>query len=82
MLAGKGLDLLNGMGRLGDLVKFAGIGDQVNVFVRGRQQAQALDAVPSIVRRPQTQQFQLRQLAAPAGTSAALFAAPLTPKSE
>lgn len=82
LLAGKGLDLLNGMGRLGDLVKFAGIGDQVNVFVRGRQQAQALDAVPSIVRRPQSQQFQLRQLAAPAGTSAALFAAPLTPKSE
>lgn len=82
LLAGKGLDLLNGMGRLGDLVKFAGIGDQVNVFVRGRQQAQALDAVPSIVRRPEAQQFQLRQLAAPAGTSAALFAAPLTPKSE
>lgn len=82
LLAGKGLDLLNGMGRLGDLVKFAGIGDQVNVFVRGRQQAQALDAVPSIVRRPQAQQFQLRQLAAPAGTSAALFAAPLTPKSD
>lgn len=82
LLAGKGLDLLNGMGRLGDLVKVAGIGDQVNVLVRGRQQAQALDAVPSIVRRPQAQQFQLRQLAAPAGTSAALFAAPLTPKSD
>lgn len=82
LLAGKGMDLLNGMGRLGDLLKIGGIGDQVNVFVRGRQQAQALDAVPSIVRRPQAQQFQLRQLAAPAGTSAALFAAPLTPKSE
>lgn len=82
LLAGKGLDLLNGMGRLGDLVKVAGIGDQVNVLVRGRQQAQALDAVSSIVRRPEAQQFQLRQLAAPAGTSAALFAAPLTPKSD
>lgn len=82
LLAGKGMDLLNGMGRLGDLLKIGGVGDQVNVFVRGRQQAQALDAVPSIVRRPQAQQFQLRQLAAPVGTSAALFAAPLTPKSE
>lgn len=82
LLAGKGMDLLNGMGRLGDLLKIGGIGDQVNVFVRGRQQAQALDAVPSIVRRPEAQQFQLRQLAAPAGTSAALFAAPLTPKSD
>lgn len=82
LLAGKGMDLLNGMGRLGDLLKIGGVGDQVNVVVRGRQQAQALDVVPSIVRRPQAQQFQLRQLAAPAGTSAALFAAPLTPKSE
>lgn len=82
LLAGKGMDLLNGMGRLGDLLKIGGVGDQVNVVVRGRQQAQALDAVPSIVRRPEGQQFQLRQLAAPAGTSAALFAAPLTPKSE
>lgn len=82
LLAGKGMDLLNSMGRLGDLLKIGGVGDQVNVFVRGRQQAQALDAVPSIVRRPQAQQFQLRQLAAPAGTSAALFAAPLTPKSD
>lgn len=82
LLAGKGMDLLNGMGRLGDLLKIGGVGDQVNVVVRGRQQAQALDVVPSIVRRPEAQQFQLRQLAAPAGTSAALFAAPLTPKSE
>lgn len=82
LLAGKGMDLLNGMGRLGDLLKIGGVGDQVNVFVRGRQQAQALDAVPSIVRRPEAQQFQLRQLAAPAGASAALFAAPLSPKSD
>lgn len=82
LLAGKGMDLLNGMGRLGDLLKIGGIGDQVNVVVRGRQQAQALDVAPSIVRRPEGQQFKLRQLAAPAGTSAALFAAPLTPKSD
>ena len=80
LLAGKGMDLLNGMGRLGDLVKIGGLGDQLNVMVRGRQQAQALDAVPSIVLRPEAQQgLRLRNLAGPAGVSSALFAAPFAP---
>ena len=49
---------------------------------RGQQQAQAINAVPSLVRRPQEQAITLRQLAAPTGMSAALFAAPLSPKGE
>lgn len=77
MLVGKGMDLLGG---LGDKLKFAGVGDQLNVLVRGRQQAQALDAVPSIVIRPEAQRMRLSQLAAPTGQSAALFASPLTPQ--
>ncbi len=79
MLVGRGMDLLGG---LGDKLKFAGVGDQLNVLVRGQQQSQALNAVPSIVRRPDAQQFRLRQLTAPAGMSSALFAAPLSPNRE
>jgi hypothetical protein len=79
LLVGKGMDLLGGFG---DKLKFAGIGDQLNVLVRGRQQSQAINAVPSLVRRPQEQAITLRQLAAPTGMSAALFAAPLSPKGE
>lgn len=79
LLVGKGLDLLGGFG---DKLKFAGVGDQLNVLVRGRQQSQAINAVPSLVRRPQEQAITLRQLAAPTGMSAALFAAPLSPKGE
>lgn len=83
MLVGKGMDLLNGMGRLGDLVKLAGVGDQLNVLVRGRQQAQALNAVPSIVLRPEVQrQLTLGNLARPASLSSALFAAPLSPQAD
>lgn len=80
LLVGKGMDLLNGMGRLGDFLKIGGLGDQLNVVVRGRQEKRALDTVPSLVRRPEVQQFQLRQLAAPAGISSALFATPLLPQ--
>ena len=80
LLVGKGMDLLNGMGRLGDFLKIGGLGDQLNVIVRGRQEKRALDTVPSLVRRPEVQQFQLRQLAAPAGISSALFATPLLPQ--
>lgn len=79
LLVGKGLDLLGGFG---DKLKFAGVGDQLNVLVRGRQQSQAINAVPSLVRRPQSQSLQLRQLAAPTANSAALFAAPLSPNGE
>jgi uncharacterized protein YidB (DUF937 family) len=79
VLVGKGMDLLGGFG---DKLKFAGVGDQLNVLVRGRQQSQAINAAPSLVRRPQEQAITLRQLAAPPGMSAALFAAPLSPKGE
>lgn len=79
MLAGKGLDLLNKAGKLGELVKLAGVGDQLNVLVRGAQQSRALNAVPSIVRSPQAERVTLRQLAAPTGKASALFATPFGP---
>lgn len=83
-LVGKAVDAMQLLGRVPGFGTLSNLGaDGLKVAVRTSQQNAAVNAIPGLVRQPvQSQTTPLRRLAAPAGMSSALFAAPLSPNRE
>ncbi|KGG83039.1 hypothetical protein P245_25780 [Comamonas thiooxydans] len=84
LVVGKAMDSLNLLGLVPGMRMLGNLGsDGLKLAVRTSQQSNAMNAVPSIVLRPEVQrQLTLGSLARPASLSSALFAAPLSPQAD
>lgn len=84
LVVGKAMDGLKLLGQVPGLRMLGNLGaDGLQLAVRTSQQNSAMNAVPSIVLRPEVQrQLTLGSLARPASLSSALFAAPLSPQAD